>query len=183
VSESLPVRTPRLVLRPFAAGDLDAFAAYRADPAVAAYQSWDAGYSRADAERFLAEQERLALGAPGEWVQVAIADARDDALLGDCACRILAHEPRTAEVGITLAPASQGRGVAREAVSALLGVLFGELGMHRVIAYADDRNRAVQHLLGGLGFRLEGRHVEADWFKGHWTTLRLYALLAREHAR
>ena len=179
----LPVRTPRLVLRPFAAGDLDAFAAYRADPAVAAYQGWDAGYPRADAERFLAEQERLALGARGEWVQVAIADARDDALLGDCACRILADQPRTAEIGITLAPASQGRGVAREALSALLGVLFGDLGMHRVIAHADDRNRAVQRLLGGLGFRLEARHVEADWFKGEWTTLRVYALLAREHAR
>jgi hypothetical protein len=26
----------------------------------------------------------------------------------------------------------------------------------------------------------EGRLVEADWFKGEWSTLRLYALLDRE---
>jgi RimJ/RimL family protein N-acetyltransferase len=45
---------------------------------------------------------------------------------------------------------------------------------------ADDRNTAVQRLLERLGFRCEARHVEADWFKGEWTTLRVYAILDRE---
>jgi RimJ/RimL family protein N-acetyltransferase len=31
-----------------------------------------------------------------------------------------------------------------------------------------------------LGFRCEARLVEADWFKGEWTTLRTYAILRRE---
>jgi hypothetical protein len=42
-------------------------------------------------------------------------------------------------------------------------------------------------LLERLGFRCEARLVEADWFKGEWTTLRIYGLLApngrpRRHA-
>ena len=45
---------------------------------------------------------------------------------------------------------------------------------------AHDRNRPVHRLLERLGLRQEGRLVEADWFKGEWTTLRIYALLARE---
>ena len=45
---------------------------------------------------------------------------------------------------------------------------------------ADDRNASVQRLLERLGLRREARHVEADWFKGEWTTLRVYAVLARE---
>ena len=174
------IATPRLRLRPFGPADLPAFAAYRADPGVARHQSWDAGYPLADAERFLAEQAGLALGTPGEWVQVAIADRERDALLGDCACLVLPDQPRTAEVGVTLAPASQGRGIAAEALRALIGELFAAHGMHRVIAQADDRNAAVQRLLERLGLRLEARHVEADWFKGEWTTLRVYAVLARE---
>ena len=81
---------------------------------------------------------------------------------------------------MTLAPASQGRGIAAEALRALIGELFAAHGMHRVIAQADDRNAAVQRLLERLDLRLEARHVEADWFEGEWTTLRVYAVLARE---
>jgi RimJ/RimL family protein N-acetyltransferase len=55
--------------------------------------------------------------------------------------------------------------------------------MHRVYAEADDRNVAVHRLLERLGFRCEARLVEADWFKGEWTTLRTYAVLRREWAR
>jgi RimJ/RimL family protein N-acetyltransferase len=31
-----------------------------------------------------------------------------------------------------------------------------------------------------LGFRCEARLVEADWFKGEWSTLRVYATLNRQ---
>jgi RimJ/RimL family protein N-acetyltransferase len=52
--------------------------------------------------------------------------------------------------------------------------------MHRVFAEADDRNAAVKRLLERLGFRCEARLVEADWFKGEWSTLCVYAILDRE---
>ena len=177
------IRTPRLTLRPLRRSDLDAFAAYRSDPAVAAFQSWDVPYPMADAERLLAEQAGLRLGRSAGWMQLAIVDAHSDALLGDCACCVLGEPPRTAELGITLAPASQGRGVAREALGGLLTALIAEHDIHRVIAHADDRNVRVHRLLAALGMRCEGRFVEADWHKGEWTTLRLYAVLAREHRR
>jgi hypothetical protein len=35
-------------------------------------------------------------------------------------------------------------------------------------------------LLEPLGFRCEARMVDADWFKGEWTTLRVYAVLGHE---
>ena len=52
--------------------------------------------------------------------------------------------------------------------------------MHRVFGQANDRNTAVQKLFGRLGFRCEARQVEAAWFKGEWTTMRVYAMLERE---
>ncbi len=53
--------------------------------------------------------------------------------------------------------------------------------MHRIYAETDDRNTPVHRLLERLGFRCEARLVEADWFKGEWTTVRIYAQLRREY--
>ena len=67
---------------------------------------------------------------------------------------------------MTLAPSSQGRGIATEALRALVAMLFGAHGMHRVFAQADDRNAPVHRLLERLGFRLEARLVEAGLVQG-----------------
>jgi RimJ/RimL family protein N-acetyltransferase len=177
------ILTERLCLRPFRADDLPAFVAYRSAPEVARYQSWDTTFSMADAERFLDEQQEVEFGRPGGWVQLAATDRETGALCGDCAVHVLADQPGTAEVGVTFAPEHQGSGLATEALSAVVTRLFEDHGLHRVYAEADDRNVAVQRLLERLGFRCEARLVEADWFKGEWTTLRVYAVLRREFSR
>ncbi len=174
------ILTERLRLRPFRADDLPAFVAYRSAPEVARYQSWDTSYSMADAERFLASQQGLVLGAPGRWVQLAAEDRRSGTLCGDCAVRVLAVPPATAEVGITFAPEHQGTGLATEALAAVIAELFQRCELHRVFAEADDRNVAVHRLLERLGLRCEARLVDADWFKGEWSTLRVFAVLRRE---
>ncbi|MGB8877944.1 MAG: GNAT family protein, partial [Solirubrobacteraceae bacterium] len=102
--------TERLRLRPFQAGDLAAFVAYRREPEVARYQSWDTTFSLADAERFLVSQEGVKFGAPGVWVQLAAIDRLSGTLCGDCGVCVVADQPATAEVGVTLAPDSQGSG-------------------------------------------------------------------------
>jgi RimJ/RimL family protein N-acetyltransferase/catechol 2,3-dioxygenase-like lactoylglutathione lyase family enzyme len=172
--------TERLRLRPFTAEDLPAFVAYRSAPGVARYQSWDTMYAMADAERFLAEQDGVELGAPGAWVQLAAVDRADGRLRGDCAVRVADDQPATAEVGVTFAPEAQGSGLATEALSAVVDALFARFDLHRVYAETDDRNVAVHRLLARVGFREEARLVEADWFKGEWTTVRVFGLLRRE---
>ena len=176
----IEIVSERLRLRPFEADDLEAFVAYRSDPDVARYQSWESTYSLADAESFLTSQRGLEFGEPGEWLQLALVDRETGALYGDCAVRVATDQPATAEVGVTLAPANQGKGLATEALTAVVAELFEQRGIHRVFAEADDRNVPVQRLLERLGFRSEARLVEADWFKGEWSTLRLYAMLDRE---
>jgi RimJ/RimL family protein N-acetyltransferase len=178
----IDITTERLVLRPFRAQDAAAFAAYRSDRDVARYQSWDAPYSPADAQRFVASQQGVAFGDPGPWVQVAVVDRGSGTLYGDCAVRIATEQPHTAEVGVTFAASSQGRGLATEALRAVVTRLFDAHDVHRVYGQADDRNHAVHRLFERLGFRCEARLVEADWFKGEWSTLRVYAILRREWA-
>ena len=172
--------TERLVLRLLQLEDVPAFAAYHSEPDVARYQSWDTPYTTADGERLVAAQQGVDFGDPGPWVQVAAVDRATRELCGDCAVRVAVDQPRTAEVGVTFAPATQGSGLATEAVAALVTHLFEHHDIHRVYAQADDRNVPVHRLLERLGFRCEARLVEADWFKGEWTTLRVYATLRRE---
>ena len=177
---ALEIHTDRLLLRRFRSADLDAFVTYRSDEGVARFQSWDPSYCKADAERFLAEDSNVAPGEPDRWLQIAIEDRGTGKLCGDCAVRVTTDPPRTAELGVTLAPHHQNHGIASEAVTATLDWLFGEQDMHRVYAQTDDRNKSAQRLLERLGFRLEARLIEADWFDGEWTTLRIYAVLKKE---
>jgi RimJ/RimL family protein N-acetyltransferase len=155
--------TERLVLRPFRASDLPAFVAYRSDPEVARYQGWDASFSMADAVRFLAEQDAAVLGTPGAWTQLAAVDRDDGTLRGDCAACISADEPVSAEIGVTFAPASQGRGYATEALTALLTALFDEHGVERVHAECHRCNGAVHALLQRVGLQREGITDDPDW--------------------
>jgi len=136
----------------------------------------------ADAERLLAAQRGMDLGHPGRWLQLAAVDRETGSVCGDCAVHVQSDQPGTAEVGVTLAPGMQGRGLATEALGAVVAALFERHGAHRVFARADDRNGPVQRMLARLGFRCEARLIDADWFKGEWATLRVYALLQREWA-
>ena len=74
--------TERLVLRPLQLEDVLAFAAYRSDPDVARYQSWDTAYSQADGERLVQAQQGVDLGDPGPWLQLAAVDRVTGALCG-----------------------------------------------------------------------------------------------------
>lgn len=173
--------TARLLLRRFGPDDLPAMVAYRSDPAVARYQSWTPDWSMSEAREFLREDQATVLGTPGTWTQVALVERDGGALVGDVALCFVAAQPHTVELGVTLAPAHQGRGLATEALRAVIAWLFAAHGTHRVLAQADARNAAVRKLLGRVGLRQEAELVEADHWKGEWTTLCIYAVLAREH--
>jgi RimJ/RimL family protein N-acetyltransferase len=172
--------TPRLSLRRFRESDAEAFSRYRSDPAVARYQDWDSPYPVEQARRFVTVMAREPADVPGEWLQIAVTMAGDDALVGDCAFSPQAHEPRAVEIGFTIAPEHQGRGYAREAVSSLLRYLFEQLGKHRVIASCDPRNTPSVNVLETVGMRREGHMVESTWAKGEWTDDLLFAILRSE---
>ena len=123
--------TDRLILKPFRSEHLLAFVAYRSDPDVARYQSWDSAFSMTDAERFLESQRNVRFGDIGEWLQLAIVDRASGDVCGDCAVKFVPDQPSTAEIGVTVAVNRQGSGLATEALAALIATLFEQ---HRVIA-------------------------------------------------
>ncbi|WP_433161866.1 GNAT family N-acetyltransferase [Kribbella sp. CA-247076] len=171
------VRTERLGLRRFTIADAEAFAAYRSDPEVARYQSWEAPVGRDEARRLVEAFAHGDPAAPG-WFQYAI--DLDGVLIGDLGLNL--HDNlMQAELGFTVAPAFQGRGYATEAVRGLLDHLFDDWELHRVSAECDARNTASARLLERVGFHREGLRVANSWFKGEWTDDLLFGLLRTDY--
>jgi RimJ/RimL family protein N-acetyltransferase len=147
----LPYDLRGVRLRRLREADFAVFFGYRSDLQVARYQGWwpmDA----AKAQAFLREQGARAGVEIGGWVQLAIADAASDTLLGDIGIW-LSHDRSEAELGITVAPSAQGRGIGRTAVSAALALLFSDPVVVRVRANADARNASCRRMLVAAGFR------------------------------
>ena len=173
--------TPRLLVRALVDSDSEAVFEYRALPEVSRYQFW--GPRSVDEVRArVASMPDAATATPGEWVAFGLTLRDTGQLIGDCCYRITLAESQTAEIGITLAPAFQGRGFASEAVRALLGHLFDTREFHRVIASVDPRNAASIALLGRIGMRQEAHFRESCWFKGTWVDDVIFAVLRREWA-
>jgi RimJ/RimL family protein N-acetyltransferase len=161
------LETARLRLRHFAASDLAGFVAYRNDPDVARYQSWE-GISEPEARAFIAEQQVVQPGVPGQWFQIAVELKDTGALVGDCALKIEELDAHQAEIGYTLSRGYQGRGLATEAVARVLEYAFMTLGLYRVFAITDCENEASVAVLERLGFRRESDVRQNVWFKGRW---------------
>lgn len=174
------LKSSRLRLRPFQESDLAAFAAYRSDPGVARYQSWNTPYTLEQADAFYEVLRREQPGIPGSHYQLAVERLIQPGIIGDCYLHVLANDPKQAEIGFSFSPQHQGQGYATEAVRRLLDYLFGELKLHRVTATCDVENLPSYRLLERVGMRREGHFVENIWFKGAWGSEYLYALLDRE---
>lgn len=145
-------------LRRMTATDLDAFLAYRGDPEVARYQSWEQ-MSAEQAAGFLAHCGSVApLLRPGHWVQIAIADTETDALLGDMGWH-LSEDSQEVELGVTLSRAAQGEGHATRAMDGAVRHVFAETPAVRVVAYADLRNLPSRALLRRAGFTSRGEQT------------------------
>ncbi len=150
----LPYDLGDVRLRALREADIAVFLGYRSDPLVARYQGWWP-MDETKARNFLREQGARAGIELGGWVQLAIADATTDALLGDIGVW-MSHDRNEAELGITVAPLAQGRGVGRHAVSAALALLFSDPVVARVRANADARNAPCRRMLVAAGFRETG---------------------------
>ncbi len=168
------IPSQRVVLGPLSQDDAPAFFAYRGDPEVRRYQSFEPS-SLTDATAFIAKLATTPFGTPDTWFQLAIRLSSGE-LIGDLGVHF-EEDPRQVEIGFTLAPEHQGRGFASEAVTALLDRLFTEHDTHRVHASVDPRNTASCKLLERLGFRREAHHRQSLWFKGAWVDDVVYATL------
>ncbi|MDR9888672.1 GNAT family N-acetyltransferase [Pseudenterobacter timonensis] len=137
------IKTSRLRLTPFHPSDWPFFHALRKNPVVMRYMA-----------PILPEKEirrlfALRLVTPHTFVIRADGDTTP---LGDIGLHVSSQHPDEADIGYTVIPEAQGKGVASEALQAVCDYGFREAGIRAVNAYVLADNRGSVRVLEKTGF-------------------------------
>jgi [ribosomal protein S5]-alanine N-acetyltransferase len=147
----LPLRSCRLLLRPFEEADAPAAHAVYGDAEVMRYVGEGRPATPEQTAEMIADYRR------GQrehgFAFWAVIERSSGRLIGDAGL-----EPTRfgTELGYTLGRASWGRGFATEAAGLCVEAAFGPLELARLVALADVANPASAHVLTKLGFTRAG---------------------------
>jgi RimJ/RimL family protein N-acetyltransferase len=166
----LPVVVQGTAVRRLRTTDVERFQAYRSDAGLAIYQGWSP-MSIEGAHQFIGQMAAVAALRCGDWVQLGIADADTDVLLGDVGLYV-ESDGSIAESGFTVHRAAQGVGHATRAVQASLSLLFAASNANVVRAITDSRNGECIRVLERTGFSRS--HARQAVFKGEPCTELVY---------
>lgn len=157
------LRDEAVVLRPFRRDDVPAVVAGCRDPLVQLYTRVPTPYREADGHAFVdgAAGRRLLR----ESLDLAIADAGDDRLLGAVGVTMDRHDDERGEIGYWVGPWARGRGVAARALSLMSRWALAEAGLQRLDLQAALANVASIRTAERCGFVREGTMRRA-WFRG-----------------
>lgn len=173
----LPLFTNGLLVRRIVPDDFHALRAYWCDPEVARYQFWGP-YSDEQVTAMIEGQVEVEPGDPG--VALLLAAVVDDTLIGDCQLTVSSVEDRQAEIAYTFNPRFTGRGLATQAVTAVMGFGYVQLGLHRIVCSMDSRNERSWRLAERVGMRREAHFHHDNFIKGEWMDSFVYAMLEEE---
>jgi RimJ/RimL family protein N-acetyltransferase len=177
---TFPLRTERLLLRPFTDEDLGALHDMQSRVEVVRYLYWGPR-SRDQVGEMLERIKKLtSLDEEGHAVRLAVVLPESGAVVGDVSLRRVNEEHDQGEIGFVIHPDHQGHGYATEACVLLLEMGFRRLGLHRIIGRADARNVGSVRVMERLGMRREAHFLENELIKGEWGDEVVYAILAAE---
>jgi RimJ/RimL family protein N-acetyltransferase len=177
-----PIETERLELRAFAADDLEALFTLHSDADLVRWIPWGPRSREEVGDVLDRKRECTSFEREGDGLGFAVCLRETGEMIGDFTLQYESERDRTAEIGFMLLAAHQGKGYACEGATAILGLAFEDLGLHRVIARLEARNDSSATVCERLGMRREALHVDNEWIKGEWQSELIYALLEREWA-
>lgn len=152
---TIPLQTERLLLRPFRPGDGEAmFRNWLSDPEAAKFMRWRPYASVEEARRFLAE---LISGyAHPDFYRWAIVPRETEEPVGILSLFTASAQDLVCEPAYCVGRDWQGRGYAAEALRAVLGFAFREIGFNRAETYHSLQNPASGRVMQKAGMKKEG---------------------------
>ncbi len=104
----------------------------------------------------------------------------EDRVIGDCTLWNLDIPSSCGELGYALDSSYWGRGIASEAISAIIEFGFGKMQLNRIEACPFSSNEPSMSLLQKHGFKLEGNLRQRVFFHGKYYDQLYYGLLKPE---
>lgn len=153
-----PLETLRLNLEPQRAAHADAMFLVLSDPAIYAYENAPPASPVQLRERYAALESRRSPDGCQQWLNWVLR-LRTGELIGYVQASVNAD--RRAFIAYELASAHWGRGLAREAVEAMIAELASRYRVHMLAAVFKRANTRSRRLLERLGFTAAAAAAEA----------------------
>ncbi len=170
--------TERLILRKAVIEDAPEIFFLRSDPRVLKYIDREPAQSLEEAQQFITLiTDNLESNNGINW---AISLKDDSRLIGTIALWRLIKEHHRAEIGYTLHPDFQGKGIMDEAMKAIIDYGFNVMNLHSIEANINPDNKASQNLLERNNFVREAYFKENYYHNGIFLDSAIYSLVNRE---
>ena len=174
------IETERLILRRFRIEDAQAmYERWASDSQVTRFLTWPV-HADAGVTKQLLAMWTQAYEKPDYYQWAITIKAQDDLPVGSMAVVFHDDKCRKAEVGYCIGRAWWHQGITSEALEAVIGFLFDELGMERVEARHDVNNPNSGAVMEKCGMRKEGVHRRADWNNQGIVDVCMHAILRDE---
>ena len=147
-----PIVTARLRLRPHRPDDLEDLLVFHADPVVTRYIPWPVRTREQTREALAVKLHQGTVQTVGEWLVLAMEEADTGTVIGEVLLKRSDDKKRTGELGYAMRRDRQGKGLASEAVRAVLDLGFGTFGLRRITAAVEAPNTASRRQLERFGF-------------------------------
>ncbi|MDQ3923896.1 MAG: GNAT family N-acetyltransferase [Actinomycetota bacterium] len=182
VLKNLPtLETERLILRKMTLDDAKAVFAYASDPEVTHYVIWEMHRTIEDSTAFLElALDKYESGGEPDW---GIVYKGGHCLVGTCGFVNWDVDHTRAEIGYVLHKDYWGRGLMPEAVRAMIGFGFEQMGLNRIEARCIAKNTASARVMEKAGMTYEGTLREREFVKGAYRDMKLYSVLRSEYHR
>lgn len=177
---NIEIKTERLLLRPLRMTDADDLLEYQSNAEIVRYIPWpERSY-----EQVVEALQRAIDGAKSELVDegdyLILGWEFEGKIIGQSNMGLQSKRDKCADIGWVTHQDYQRQGFAYEATVALMRYGFEKFGLHRMIANIDTRAKGSALLAEKLGMRREAEFKQAEFFKGDWCDMWLYAILETE---
>lgn len=174
------IETERLVLRKVTKDDADSLLTYLSDEEVTRHMGLAPFVSAEDALDEIGWYQSIFDNGTGmRW---GITMEGQDRIIGSCGFLNRTQKHNRAEIGFELSREYWGKGIAAEALRAVIEYGFSELDLNRIEALIEPANSPSQKLVEKNGFVKEGLLREYEYTQGKYDDLYMYSLLKREFA-
>lgn len=165
----MPIRTPRLLIRPKQPGDgmLTAASVQETWEELHQWMQWAEDRDAFTPERVEARNRQVMASYPlGDTIELLGIEIASQQPVVWCGFHVIDWEARRCDTGFWVRKSAHGRGMATEAANALLRYAFFVLEMRRVGLTHSEGNHASRRIAGKLGFRFEGIQTGANPLPG-----------------
>jgi len=173
------IETPRLRIRRMAKRDKNDMYEYASRDIVTKYLLWRTHSDVEHTKRYI--DYVTTLYRSGEFFDFAIEYRENSKMIGTCGFAAIDEANNAAEVGYVLSPDYWGRGIATEALTAILRFAFCDIGFNRVEARYMVENTASRRVMEKCGMTFEGVYRKKLFVKGSYRDIGVCSILSDEY--